>query len=81
MVDILTITPEIIKFLPAETLTSFGTLITILKTAGIIFIIYLIFQITNIILNIKRNKRIKIIEQKVNEIDNKINKLLEKKKK
>jgi len=57
-------------------ITDIGTLITILQAAGIIFIIYLIFLIINFIINFKKSRRIKNIEQKVNHIDEKLDKLL-----
>ena len=53
MPDILTITPELLQNLPPETSAGLITLITILQTVGVVFIIYFLFQIANIILNIK----------------------------
>lgn len=70
--------PDILQILPPETSTGIITLMSILKTVGIIFIIYFALQIINLIMNIKRNKRIKIIEEKTISIENKINKLLNK---
>lgn len=80
MVDIISLDPKILQLLPPETSAGIISLITILKTVGIIFILYLVFQITNIIMNIKRNKKIKLIEEKTISIENKVNKLLEKNK-
>jgi len=71
---------EVIKNLPLELAESLSTLIIILKALGIIFIIYLIFLIANIILNIRRNLRIKEIEKKVNQINEKLDKVLASKK-
>ena len=79
MPNTLTINPEILQNLPPETSAGLVTLITILQTVGVVFIIYFLFQIINIIINIKRNKRIKRIERKLNQVDNNINKLLNKK--
>ena len=45
--------------LPPELAASVSLLITILKAAGIIFIIYLVFLITTSVMNIIRGKRIK----------------------
>ena len=64
--------------IPPELLAGFETLITILKTLGIIFIIYLIFLIVNIIMNIKRNLMIKKMYERVNEIDKKLDKAIKK---
>lgn len=80
MVDIISFDPKILQLLPPETSAGILTLINILRTAGIVLIIYLIFQITNIVMNIKRNKRIKRIEDKTTSIENKINRLLNKNK-
>mgnify|MGYP001594641542 CR=1 FL=1 len=81
MVDIISLKPELLQLLPPETSAGIVTLITILKALGLIFIIYFSFQITNIILNIKRNKRIKIMERKINSIESKLDKLLKNKEK
>ena len=78
MVNIVSFNPDILQILPPETSTGIITLMSILKTVGIIFIIYFALQIINLIMNIKRNKRIKIIEEKTISIENKINKLLNK---
>ena len=67
--------------LPPELAASISLLITILKAAGILFIIYLVFLITTSVMNIIRGKRIKKILEKVHEIDEKLDKLLGKKKK
>jgi hypothetical protein len=69
-----------LKDLPPELIASMGTLITILKAAGIIFIIYLIFLTASSIMAIIRNKRIKKIYESVNEINNKLDILLKKNK-
>mgnify|MGYP001611021406 CR=1 FL=1 len=71
---------EFSQNLPPELISSFGTLITILKTLGVIFIIYILFLIVDIIMNIRRNLMIKRMYEKVNDIDNKLNKLIKKKK-
>lgn len=81
MVNIISLKPELFQLLPPETSAGIITLITILKTLGIVFIIYFTFQIINIILNIKRNKRIKIMEGKINSIESKLDKLLKSHKK
>ena len=72
---------QLTQILPPEIAANLETLITIFKTLGIIAIIYLIFLIINIIMNIRRNLMIKEIYKKVNEIENKLNKVLKIKKK
>ena len=66
--------------LPPEIIANLSFLITILKTLGIIFIVYLIFLIVNIIMNIRRNLMIKKMYEKINEIDKKLDKVLKKRK-
>lgn len=76
-------TKEIIQVvtqnLPPEIIANISFLITILKTLGIIFIVYLIFMIINIIINIRRNLMIKKMYEKINELDKKLDKVLKKK--
>ena len=80
MAEIISFPSEILQILPPETSAGILNLITILKAVGIFFIIYFTLQIINIILNIKRNKRIKKIEERTISIEDKINKLLKNKK-
>ena len=72
---------DIWKNLPPELSNSIGTMVTILKAVGIDFIIYLVFLIVGSILNIIQKKRIKEIQKKIFEIDKKLDKVLESKKK
>jgi len=67
--------------LPSNLVSGIGTLITIFKAVGIIFIIYLVFMIVMGILNIIEKRRIKEMHEKIFEIDKKLNKVLELKKK
>ena len=78
-INVSDIIPVIISQLPPETAASLGTLITILQAVGIFFLIYLIFQIVNIILSIRRGLMIKKTYNKVNEIDEKLKQILHKK--
>lgn len=71
----------VLQGLPPETATALGGLITILKTVGIVLIIYFIFLIVNIILSIRRGRMIKMNYQKLNDIENKLDKVLEGKEK
>ena len=57
-----------------------NTTILILKAIGILILIYIIFVIIRWISDILRNRRIKKIYEKVNEIDEKVDMLLEKSK-
>jgi hypothetical protein len=54
-----------------------GTLMFVLKVVGVLFIVYILFLIVRVIFDIIRNRRIKKIYHKVNEIDEKLDKLLE----
>lgn len=67
--------------IPPEIISGLGGLITILKTAGIIFIGYIAFLIIRWIFSIKGYKRTKNIEKRVNEIDRKLDLLLKEKRK
>ena len=71
--------PELIQNLPPDVIASMSTLITILKAAGVIAIIYFIFLIISSVLNIRRSLLIKKIYEKINKIDEKLDKLLQKK--
>jgi len=72
---------EVVNFLPPDILSSLETLIYILKAAGVILIIYVIFLLIKGYFDIIKSKRIKIILDSVNEINNKLDSLLEKNKK
>lgn len=60
----------------SKTISGFGGIMLWLQALGIILILWLIFQIINIILNTKAKKQIEIIEKKVMAIDRKLNKVL-----
>tara|TARA_Y100000310_G_scaffold338398_1_gene427934 strand:- start:288 stop:629 length:342 start_codon:yes stop_codon:yes gene_type:complete len=62
--------------IPPEIMSRLGGLVTILKTAGIIFIGYIILLIIRWILNIKRYNKIRRIDKRVEEIDRKLDLLL-----
>lgn len=64
--------------LPPEILTPFTKLITILKIAGVVVLIYILFLLIKGILTWKRNRKINQIYEKVMEIDKKLEKLLNK---
>ena len=67
MKDILNLNSSI-NAMPPELVSKFANLITIFKTVGIIFIIYIIFLIAKSIFGIIRNKRIDKMYHKINEI-------------
>jgi hypothetical protein len=72
---------DVWKNMPPELAKGIGTLITISKAIGIIFIIYLVFLIVRSILGIIEKRRIKEIHKKVFEMDEKLDKILVSKKK
>ena len=76
---------KVISALPPEIVGRIGTLITILKAVGIIFIIYFTYLVINGVISWKGSRRLKFIEKKVKTIEKKLDRLLgtkkEKKKK
>ena len=69
---------DVITTLPPEILAPLESLLFILKTVGIIAVIYFIILIISAILNIRRSLKIKKIYKKVYEIDDKLDKILSK---
>ena len=59
---------EVLNVIPKDAFASIGFLITILQAAGIVFIIYLGFNIANTVLNRKRQRDIHKIQEDVAEI-------------
>ena len=76
---------EVLNFsgviLSPETIAKVDGLITVLKAAGVIFIIYVAYLVVRMVLGWKSTRRIKKIEKKVNAIDKKLDRALRKKKK
>lgn len=72
---------EIISALPPNIADRLGTLITILKAVGIIFVVYFTYLIVNGIINWKGSRRLKFIEKKVKIIEKKLDLLLKGRKK
>ena len=62
--------------LPPEIVSNISGLITVLTTAGIIFIGYIVFLVVKWIFNIKRYKKIRKMAVKLDEIDRKLDLLL-----
>jgi len=71
---------DVISVLPPEVWGKVEGLILILKAVGIVAIIYFVYIIMMGVLSFKRTRRIKSIEEKIILIDEKLNKLLKKKK-
>ena len=68
----------ILENLPAIITEKFGFLITILKAIGIAFLIYLAYLIFKGILSWKDRLRLKRVEEKIDLINNKLDKILKK---
>lgn len=64
--------------LPPEIISGMGSLITLFKAVGVVFLIYFIFLIISSYITIRRSIRIKKIYEKVNDIDKKLDKILRK---
>ena len=71
---------ELIPILPADVFDRVLGLVLILKTLGIVAIVYLVYLIINGILNYRRMKKIDGIYRKTGEISEKLDKLLKKRK-
>jgi len=69
------------EILPPETLSRVESLITLLEITGIVIMGYIIFLLIKWVYNIKRHRKINKIYDKVNEMDQKLNLLISKKKK
>jgi len=70
---------SIADVLPVEVADSLGSLIWIFKAVGVVVFIYVIFLIVKSILGIRRNLMIKKTYKIVKEIDEKLNKVLDRK--
>ncbi len=64
-VDLTDIIPEIVSSLPQPLIDKIGALVVLFKTIGILLIIYIFYLFIRAIFDIKRYRRIKRIEQKV----------------
>jgi hypothetical protein len=72
---------EVIDNIVPALLEQAGWLITVLEAIGIVMIIYIIYLVYRGIVGIKDRRRLKKIERKINEIDKKLDKLLDEKRK
>ena len=72
---------DFISVLPPNIIEKVGGLITVFKAVGIAVIVYVIYAVIMGVLNFYKMKRMKYIEEKIDLIDKKINKLLKQKKK
>lgn len=71
--DITQVVPQLVS--------DISLIITILKAAGIVLIIYVIYQIVRAYFGFKNYKKMKIMEERINKIEDKINLLDSKRKK
>jgi len=76
LTDILFSNETLAQALPPEIISSIGTVLLILKTAGIIFMAYIVFLIVMSVLNITKTRRIKKIYVMVGQIDKKLDRVL-----
>ncbi len=70
---------ELISVLPVEVLDKILNLIFVLKTLGVIAIVYFLYAIVMKIFTYRKMKKIDLIEERVEAIDKKLNRLLKKK--
>jgi len=70
----------VVAALPPEIIDKVGSLLTILKAVGILFIIYVGYLLMSAILNWKKYGRLKRIEKKLVGLERKLDKVLKKKK-
>jgi len=66
--------------LPPQIMEKISGLVLILKAVGIMMIVYFAYVILMGLVSFRRSRRIKFIEEKVTTIDEKLNRLLKKKK-
>ncbi|MFH0808659.1 MAG: hypothetical protein V1888_03535 [archaeon] len=69
---------DIVSVLPPEIAERIGGLIIILQAASVAFVIYVVYLIVNFILNIKRYRKLKVLEGKVDLISKKLDRVLKK---
>jgi len=67
---------EIASVLPPNLVNGMETLITILKAAGILFLVYISYLIVNGVINWKSSRRLKSIEERTKIIEEKLDLLL-----
>ena len=70
---------DLISVLPVEVLDKILNLIFVLKTLGVIAIVYFLYAIVMKIFTYRKMKKIDLIEERVEAIDKKLNRLLKKK--
>ncbi|MBS3087137.1 hypothetical protein J4226_00925 [Candidatus Pacearchaeota archaeon] len=70
---------DLISVLPVEVLDKILNLIFVLKTLGVIAIVYFLYAIVIKIFTYRKMKKIDLIEERVEAIDKKLNRLLKKK--
>lgn len=70
---------SIVSVLSPEIAERIGGLVIVLQAVGIAFIIYVFYLVVNFILNIKRYRKINVLEEKIDIISKKIDKMLRRK--
>ena len=63
-----------------ELFSRLGQIALFLQALGIVIVLWLIFQIVNLIVNRKNRKKIYAIEDKIDSLNNKVDRLLKNKK-
>lgn len=66
--------------LPLGVISDLGQMVLFLKAIGVAALIYFIYMIVVAVLNYKRLKRLGVIESKIDSLENKLNRVLKKKK-
>ena len=72
---------DLVLVLPSGALGRFESLITIFKAVGIVVFVYIVYLLVRGFFTLKRIKRMRHIEKKVDAIDKKLDMLLKDKKK
>ena len=66
--------------LPLETFAELDRLVSVLQALGIVAIVYFVYMIIMAIMNFRKMKRLNIIEDKIDGIEEKLDLILKKKK-
>jgi len=77
--DVVVNLSDIISVLPPEIIEKIGGLIVVLQAVSIAFIVYVVYLIISFVLNIKRYKKLGVLEGKIDLIGGKVDKLLKRK--
>ena len=72
---------DVLSGLPEGILSNIGMLVTILQAAGIAFIIYVAYLVTTFFINLRRYRILQGLDQKVIQMDKKLNLIIKNTKK